>query len=262
MKHVLTIDIDAPAREPIGAMDSEPKTAQRLDALRSEFFIDLSHQLRTPITAMKLAMDGLFSQLHDVLSPSQQNLARISCKNVERIVSIVENQLDLLRIMAGDMPVSPRLVDIDALLRSLPKRSWTTDDGDAQRGSEATGMIVFTRSGGIGRGTAPLYAFTDPDHLAAIVECILGSGPPNSRRSILLDYDTEAGHCLIEVRIDFLDAPDSRQRESEALAPVSTPLDFELRAYRSLIAGLGGDVVFEKADDYKWARIRIPRYPL
>lgn len=71
--------------------------ADPLDGLRFELLTDLSHQLRTPLTATKLAIDGLFSQLDGVLDGPQRQLADISRRNIDRLVALVEYQLETLR---------------------------------------------------------------------------------------------------------------------------------------------------------------------
>jgi signal transduction histidine kinase len=169
--------------------DQTDEIVRHLDELRSEFFLDLSHQLRTPITAMKLAMDGLFAQLRDVLSPPQRKLARISRRNIERIVSLVENQLDLLQMLSGERRVCRRLTDLDLLLRELPRRPFAAAGGGGPNGYRPR----VERADAL-EDTGPLYVFTDPEHLVAVIDCIVGVGPPNAKRSIRVDYD-ESDRC-------------------------------------------------------------------
>jgi DNA-binding response OmpR family regulator len=226
---------------------------RHLDDLRTDFFVDLSHQLRTPVTAMRLAIDGLFAELRDVMNPSQRNLASISRRSIERIVALVENQLDLLQMMSGERSVCRRLVDLDRLLRTLPRRPL----GDGADGAEAP-VTVLTRGGDGAAG--PLYAFTDPDHLAAVVDCVLGAGSLSSRRTIRLDYDAGQESYVLDVRVEFLSAPGDAGAAFGGADPVSA-LDFEYRAYRALLERIGADLVTEKNDDLKWIRIHLPRYP-
>ncbi len=233
------------------------ETIQRLDELRSDFFIDLSHQLRTPVTAMKLAMDGLFSQLRDVLDPSQQNLARISRRNIERVVALIENQLDLLQMMSGERRVCRQLIDLGELLDSLPSRTF--DDPFAIVRGPDHGKITVVRANGCPDG-APLHAFTDPDHLLAVADCMLGAASANSRRSIRVEYDTVRQEYRLDFRVDHLPAP-APNRGYPAERPLPS-LDFETRAYRALVGRLGGELSMEKDEDHKRALIVLPRYPL
>ncbi len=80
--------------------DSEALDA--LDGLRLELLTDLSHQLRTPLTATKLAMEGLLSGLDDSMDGSQKRLASISRRNIDRLVALVEGQLETLQKRVRD----------------------------------------------------------------------------------------------------------------------------------------------------------------
>jgi CheY-like chemotaxis protein len=220
---------------------------QHLDGLRKDFFVDLSHQLRTPMTAMKLAMDGLFSDLHSVMSPSQQSLAKISRRNIERVLALVENQLNLLQMITGEMPVCRRMVDVDALVRSLSEKRFESN----------TEVVRADREDQSG----PFYIYTDPDVLETLVDCALGAGSPNSPRTIRLDYDAGTNSCSLDLHVEYL--PPSAVLDGHGhMRQESVPLfDFEQRAYSSLLAVLDGHVTMEKDDNYKWVRFRLPRYP-
>jgi hypothetical protein len=232
------------------------ETIQRLDELRSDFFIDLSHQLRTPVTAMKLAMDGLFSQLRDVLDPSQQNLAQISRRNIERVVALIENQLDLLQMMSGERQVCRQLTDLGEILDALPSRTFDAPFAIAC-GSDH-GEITVVRAEGCPAGV-PLHAFTDPKYLLAVADCMLGAVSANSRRSIRIEYDDVRREYRLEFRVDHLPEP-AVHTGHPASRPVSA-LDFETRAYRAMVDRLGGKLTMEKDEDHKRALIVLPRYP-
>ena len=219
------------------------ETIGHLDTLRSEFLVDLSHQLRTPITAMKMAMDGLFAQLREAMNPSQKNLAKISRRNVDRIVSLVENQLDLLQLMAGDRPVRRRLVDINTLVSDLAGDKVSLEENVSRE---------------------PLSVFTDPGVLTAVIDGMLGAASPNAIRSLSLDYHKTSGICRIDVRVDFT-ARTVSSATSDSPRPKNNPpvhsLDFEYRAYDALLGLAGGSLEMEKDENHKWVRICLPRYP-
>lgn len=80
-----------------GELDHPGDRLDALDGMRLELLTDLSHQLRTPLTATKLALEGLFSQIEGSLDSSQRQLASISCRNIDRLVALIERQLETLQ---------------------------------------------------------------------------------------------------------------------------------------------------------------------
>ena len=243
----------------IFALDNERSDQDRtneatghLDDLRSEFLLDLSHQLRTPVTAMKLAMDGLLSQIQESLTPTQQDLANISRRNLERVSALVERQLGLLQMMAGERRVCRRLTDLDLLLRSLGRRP---QDGNADDDDDRP---VVERAAGLDP-SGPLYAFTDPEHLAVVLDCILSVGTPRTTRTIRVGYDDGKFEYQMDILVDHI-GPDHAGTRGEVPATAAAQ-DFETRAARAVIEQLGGEVVIDKDNSRRWARIRLPRYP-
>ena len=246
MKRIFVVDSERPAQ------DQTDETTGQLDDLRSEFLLDLSHQLRTPVTAMKLAMDELFSQIRDVLTPSQQHLANIGRRNIERVAALVENQLDLLQMMAGNRPVCRRLTDLDRLVRALGRRPF---DNDAENDEQ---HLVVERAAGL-ETEGPLYAFTDPEQLAAVLNGIVGGVTPSSKRRIRLSYDESECVYQLDILVDLLGQHSPEPADGAPGTPPAS--DFESRAFRAIVERLDGDAVSDMDETRRWARIRLPRYP-
>jgi hypothetical protein len=239
---------DQPAREEL----------DRLDSLRTDFFVDLSHQLRTPLTAMKLAIDGLFAQLRGKMNPSQRNLASISRRNVDRITGLIENQLDLLRMMAGDRCICRRLVDINNLVAERVEHASGSDDDVTGRGT----ISFAAQSGEADPG--PLFAFTAPELLLPVIDGLLCVSSPDAKRSVTVDYHRPTGTCRVEIDVDLCPLPDVLSGPGSG-APAGDGRDdvpdFECRAYDAVLALVGGQIEMEKDDNHKHARLYLPRYP-
>ena len=206
---------------------------RHLDELRLGFLTDLSHHLRTPLTAMKLSMEGLFAQLDGVLDTSQTHLVQISRRNIDRLVAVVENQLDLLQATLGDPYVSRRLVDVGDVVRRV-----------AQRRSLDVEAHGWDR---------PHYVFTDPERLATIIGCIFYGGAGTGRVAIAGDAELTA--C--EIAID-LPAPGIATVEDPALPG---ELRFEGRALDRLLTELDAGVFDEHHGCRKHVRVVLPVYP-
>jgi hypothetical protein len=231
-----------------------PEELDRLDALRTEFFVDLSHQLRTPLTAMKLAIDGLFAQLRGVMDPSQQNLASIGRRNVDRITRLIENQLDLLRVMAGDRRICRRPVDINRLVEDRVEHvSGIVDE-------TAGGTISFAKRPGVTEA-GPLFVFTAPELLIPVIDGLLIVYSPNVERTVTVDYHRQTGICRVDIYVDFCPLQDVLSGpETAAGNGRDETLDFECRAYEAALELAGGRIEMEKDDNHKYARLHLPRY--
>ncbi len=220
---------------------------ENLESLRLEFITDLSHQLRTPLTAMKLAMDGLFSQLDGMMTQPQRGLADISRRNIDRIVTLVENQLDMLQMVMGDAKVSRRFVDLDELVSSLPVRVF--------REETYRDSVLVTPSDAYRSKGRPVFAFTDPDLLRTLIGCVLFAGPPRAERSLNVEWGRFQTSCQITISVNLGNTGKSGE------APDVNVHDFERRAYRAMLTQIGGDMRMIKSPEEKRVEITLPVEP-
>jgi signal transduction histidine kinase len=123
------------------------ETVARLEQLlqsQSEFVADASHQLRTPLTALRLRLENLE---RDLAEPGRRDLEG-ALDELERLARLVEGLLVLARADANDAP--PGLVDLSEV---VPERAsaWAAraDDLDVLLVAEATdgGTVRVSREG-------------------------------------------------------------------------------------------------------------------
>jgi signal transduction histidine kinase len=94
---------------------------------RDEFLSIASHELRTPLTPMKLQLQALMKMLKggggDL--PNAEKIFKIveaTDKQLERMVSLIENLLDVTRINSGKLCLNLEPVDVPALLSEVCER--------------------------------------------------------------------------------------------------------------------------------------------
>lgn len=105
-------------------MEDDLRTAL---ATRDEFLIIASHELKTPITSLKLQLQMLSRRvrsseniLHEAMILS--NSLASSVKQVDRITELVEHLLDVARIQAGKLFINTEKFDLSELVNDLVDR--------------------------------------------------------------------------------------------------------------------------------------------
>jgi signal transduction histidine kinase len=92
---------------------------RELNVRKSEFVSIVSHDLRTPLTAISGFVENLLSEIGGPISTKQrQYLVRIQV-NIGRLVRMINDLLDLAKIEAGTIEFRPKPVPVRSLVDSL-----------------------------------------------------------------------------------------------------------------------------------------------
>lgn len=76
-----------------------------LDRLKSEFVAVVSHEIRTPITSIKGAVELLSDDRYFTISDEQTKLLRIAQANTERLLVLISDILDFNRLETSSLPM-------------------------------------------------------------------------------------------------------------------------------------------------------------
>lgn len=90
---------------------------QELDRLKSEFLTVVSHELQTPLTAIKGALELVLEDDSGQLSRVQRRFLETIERNSARLVGLVGDLLDLSRLEAGRVELEPQPLDTPTLIR-------------------------------------------------------------------------------------------------------------------------------------------------
>jgi len=83
---------------------------RRLDELKDSLLSMASHELKTPLTSMRIILPLLLEQNVGSLNDKQVDLLKVVCNATERMRAIVENILDIGRMASGKMPMNMKTV--------------------------------------------------------------------------------------------------------------------------------------------------------
>ena len=90
-----------------------------VDRLKSEFVATVSHELRTPMTAIKGYVDILLLGAAGPLNDQQRHFLETVKNNTERLNLLVSDLLDISRIEAGRVALSPETFSLADLIREV-----------------------------------------------------------------------------------------------------------------------------------------------
>jgi len=79
---------------------------KKIDLLKDEFISTVSHELRTPLTAIKGSLDLINHGFNLDLPEQAANMLEISVRNVERLLSLINDILDVSKLESGELNFS------------------------------------------------------------------------------------------------------------------------------------------------------------
>ncbi len=133
LPHILTIR--DPAGSTLGAavLFQDVTRLRLLDEMKSNLVATASHELKTPLTSIRLAVHLLFEELAGPLNPKQQELLQDARDNCERLLAMVNNLLDLARFELGSKQLDIHPQSPEALMRTAAEvlRPLAEDKGVA-----------------------------------------------------------------------------------------------------------------------------------
>jgi two-component system sensor histidine kinase KdpD len=128
--------LDAFAREitasiHLGELEAEVKAAGTLSAaseLRAAILSAVSHDLRTPIAAIKASVTSLLQQDVDWTPEARREFLATIDEETDRLNSLVGNLLDMSRLQAGGLEISPTPVGLEEVLPAALRSLGADDD--------------------------------------------------------------------------------------------------------------------------------------
>jgi len=90
-----------------------------IDRMKTEFVSVASHQLRTPLTAIKLFTEMLIGKEVGELNKDQQEYLENVYESTERMVRLVNDLLNVTRIESGRLSINPEPTDLSKFLKSV-----------------------------------------------------------------------------------------------------------------------------------------------
>ncbi len=94
----------------------ETDTLRKLDQMKSQFFANISHEFRTPLTLVLGQVESVMTSDIDIKVKAKLQIAN---KNARRLLKLINQLLDLSKLEAGSMELQTGKYNIVSFLKSL-----------------------------------------------------------------------------------------------------------------------------------------------
>lgn len=92
---------------------------KEVDRMKTEFVSVVSHQLRTPLTAIKLFVEMLSDEDAGRLNAEQKDYMNNIRESTERMIQLVNDLLNISRLETGRLKIEPKPVQLEDFIQSI-----------------------------------------------------------------------------------------------------------------------------------------------
>jgi signal transduction histidine kinase len=93
----------------------------KLNQLKNEFLSIVSHELKTPITAIKGFVKVVLNGDTGALNDQQSKFLKVADHSIDRMIMLISELLDISRIESGNMNIKPECINSRALVEDILK---------------------------------------------------------------------------------------------------------------------------------------------
>lgn len=112
---VLRYELDASRAQ----LEESNRKLTELDQIKGRFFANISHELRTPLTLMIAPLESILARHRDALGADTVGLLQTMQNNGLRLLRLINDLLDLVRLDSGVMQVRREPVALEPFLQGL-----------------------------------------------------------------------------------------------------------------------------------------------
>jgi signal transduction histidine kinase len=147
---------------------------KQMETVKTEFISTVSHELRTPLTSIRGSLGLIEAGVLGVLPPKALDLVKVAHKNSQRLIALVNDLLDMDKLLSGKMAMRCDPVDLAELI---------TQAIAANAAYAATYQVSFTMS--VPQDKA--IAMGDADRLMQVLANLMSNAAKFSRAGGVVD---------------------------------------------------------------------------
>lgn len=158
-----------------------------LDELKSDFVSMASHELRSPLSSMKMGVATVVREMVGPLNDEQKMMLTIAERNIDRMTKLTTDLLDLTKIEAGQLDLELHENDLFELVREVVE----SDEPVALE--KSLSVEVLSRDG-------PVIARCDRDRMYQVIQNLLVNAINYTDEGlIIVSIERTADDVVVEV---------------------------------------------------------------
>ncbi|MBC3872592.1 CHASE domain-containing protein [Undibacterium flavidum] len=221
---------------------------KEIDRIKAEFISTVSHELRTPVTSIRGALGLLENGVMGQLEPKVMELVKVANRNSQRLITLVNDILDMEKLLSGKMAMNISRVSLRVLLQQA------IDENAAYAAGFSVKINLVDCLESVDGGDEDCHIDADPDRVKQVLANLLSNAAKFSHAGdvVLLSLRKQENQVVVYVEdhgsgipLDFqprifeafaqADCTDTRQQGSTGLG---------LNISKKLIEQMGGEIGF------------------
>ena len=221
----------------------------KVEEVKSDFITIASHQLRTPIAAIRWSLDTLLNNGVGKISDRQREIVAAAYQNNRFLAKAVNDLLRASRIEAKSFNLVLEKVDLSEMISSIIKR--------CQSFAKAYNCLVsFTPA----KNLPPVY--TDPLQIKPLIEGLVDNAirytkPQGQAGKIIIDLKPEGNYLVLAIADSGIGIPAQQQRQvfsrffrgENAMKSQTEGLGLDLYIAKKIIEQSGGKINFSSVEN-------------
>jgi len=151
---------------------------EQLETMRADFYSMVTHDLRSPASTIKAALDMMFEDSIGPLNESQAELLNVARQGSIKLIQLINDYLDYAKIDAGYLRLDRKQIDLAEVMEDSAQLSILQANARQQ-----TLTLDFP--------TEPVPAMVDAERLKQVLDNLLSNASK---------YTPEGGHITLQLR--------------------------------------------------------------